>query len=83
MEFQYLSKRRYWVHPYNYINLKHSYYIVSRELNDHPDKFKSFYRMSLQTFTRLVSVVGPHIIKKDTTFRLALGIEEKLLITLR
>lgn len=77
------KKRRYWVHPYNKINLKHGSYVVSRELSDHPEKFQSFYRMSLQAFTRLVSVVGPHLFKKDTNFRLALGVEEKLLITLR
>lgn len=75
------KKRCYWVHTHNITNLEYSSYIVSRELRHHLDKFYSFYRMSLQTFTRLVSAVGPHIFKKDTNFKLALG--EKMLITLR
>lgn len=70
------KKRHYWVHPYNITNLECSSYVVSREPCHHPDKFNSCYRMSLQTFTRLVSVVRSHIFKKDTNFRIALGVEE-------
>ena len=64
------KKRRYWVHPYNHINLKHGSYIVSKELSEHPDKFQSFYRMSVQTFRRLVSLVGPHIIRRLSFLKL-------------
>lgn len=76
-------KRRYWVHPYNVLNSEHSTYLVARELNNHPAKFQSFYRMSIQTFTTLCSTVGPSLKKKDTNFRMCLSVEEKLLITLR
>nr|CAH7761842.1 unnamed protein product [Callosobruchus chinensis] len=48
-------KRRYWVHPYyNNINQKQSTYLVAKELNNHPDKFLYFYRMSIQTFTTIM-----------------------------
>lgn len=76
-------KRSYWVHPYNNMNHKHSTYVVAKELNNHPAKFQSFYRMSIQTFTSLCFIVGPSLKKKDTNFRMCLSVEEKLLITLR
>jgi len=50
---------RYWVHPANQINLKRSATIVANELNQHPDKFKSFNRMNLTHFQQIVNLVGP------------------------
>jgi len=71
------------VHPANLINLKHSATIVANELNQHPDKFTSFYRMNLTHFQQIVNLVGPSIKKQETFWREPIGVEERLLITLR
>jgi len=71
------------MHPANLINLKHSATIVANELNKHPDKFKSFYRMNLTHFQQIVNLVGPSIKKQETFWREPIRVEERLLITLR
>lgn len=76
-------KRRYWVHPINVSNIGHSTSKVANELYSDPDKFKTFNRMGKSNFDNLVHIVGPKIIKKDTNFRLAVPVEERILITLR
>lgn len=75
-------KRRYWIHPL-IRDRQHSNYVVAKELNADEEKFQSFYRMSQPAFHRLLQLVGPSITKKDTNWRMALGPEEKLIITLR
>ncbi|XP_029343761.1 uncharacterized protein LOC115033804 [Acyrthosiphon pisum] len=77
------KKRRYWVHPINVSNICSSTSVVANELHSDPDKFKTFYRMSKSNFDNLVHIVGPKIFKKDTNFRIAVPVEERILITLR
>jgi len=77
------KKRRYWVHPYNVRNIKHSSAVVSRELAQHAEKFKEMYRMSPDTFHLLEQIVSATLQKQDTNFRLAVSPAEKLLITIR
>lgn len=75
--------RKYWVHPYNVHNIKHSSAVVSRELSQHEQKFKEFYRMSLESYRVLLQLVSRKLEKKNTNFRFAVPPAEKLLITLR
>lgn len=49
----------------------------------YPEKFKDFYRMSQGSFKILSELVRPNLEKRDTNFRLAISVEERLLITLR
>jgi hypothetical protein len=77
------EKRKHWVLPSFRDNLNSGTYSVSKELNQDPDLFKSFYRMSIESFSLLVDLVGPQIRRQDTNFRTAVSAEEKLLITLR
>jgi len=56
---------------------------VSKELDQDPEKFHGYYRMNPETFTILVNIVEASIRKKDTNFRQAVSVEERLLITLR
>ncbi|CAI6359701.1 unnamed protein product [Macrosiphum euphorbiae] len=77
------KKRRYWVHPINLSNISSSTSVVANELHSDPDKFKTFYRMSKSNFDNLVHIVGPKIFKKDTNFRIAVPVEERILLTLR
>lgn len=48
-----------------------------------PELFKNFIRMNADDFKILVDRVRPLIIKKDTKFRKAITVEERLVVTLR
>jgi hypothetical protein len=61
------------VHPFFRNNLNSDAYIVSKELNQDPEQFKPFYRMSTESFSLLVDLVGPEIRSKDTNFRIAVS----------
>jgi hypothetical protein len=52
------ERRRYWVHPYNVRNIKHSSAVVSRELSQHEEKFRDFYRMSPESGFSTVAESG-------------------------
>lgn len=76
-------KRMYWVHPYlkNVDTL--GTFSVAKELSMFPEKFQSFYRMSQKSFNVLCELVQPTLQKRDTNFRKAITVEERLLITFR
>jgi hypothetical protein len=77
------EERKYWVHLFFRDNLNSGAYIVSKELNQDPELFKSFYRMSTEMFPLTTDFVGPEIRRKDTNFHTTVSAEERLLITLR
>jgi hypothetical protein len=58
------------VHPFFRDNLNSGGYILSKELNQDPELFKSFYRMSIDFFL-LMEFVEPEIRRKDTNFHTA------------
>lgn len=64
-------------------NVCHSTFIMSRELDQDPEKFHGYYRMSPEKFQILVNMLETSISKKDTNFRLAVSVEERLLIILK
>ena len=45
--------------------------------------FRTFCRMSYSDFDALINLVGPRISKKDTSFRKAIPVAERLAVTLR
>jgi hypothetical protein len=71
------------VHPFFRNNLNLGAYTVSKELNQDPELFQSFYRMRIENFSLLVDLVGPQIRSKYINFRTAVSAEGRLLITLR
>ncbi|XP_046679468.1 protein ANTAGONIST OF LIKE HETEROCHROMATIN PROTEIN 1-like [Homalodisca vitripennis] len=77
-----MKRIKYWGHPLIRV-CQHSTYVVARHLCSDPVKFKDFCRMSKPLFDRLVELVIPLIARKDTNWRLALSVEEKLTITVR
>jgi hypothetical protein len=77
------GEKETWVHPFFRDNLNSGASIVSKELNQGPELFKSFYRMSIESFSLLVDFVGPQVWRKYTNFRTAVSAEERLLITFR
>lgn len=77
-------KREYWVHPiYSNRLLQGKFYTIHSKLLDFPEKFFSFYRMSITSFNELVKLIGPSISKQDTHLRLAIPAEERLSVTIR
>jgi len=76
------KRKRFWVHPDFEKNYERRFSIIAEEMQD-PVKFKQVYRMSAECFDELTRLVGPRIEKKNTRFRKAIGVTERLLITLR
>jgi hypothetical protein len=77
-------KREHWVHPYIAERvLTYGTFAASRDLSMYPNKFKEMYRMSKESFHELCEYVGPFIAKKDTNYRNAIPIQERLLIFIR
>ncbi|XP_040205932.1 protein ANTAGONIST OF LIKE HETEROCHROMATIN PROTEIN 1-like [Rana temporaria] len=79
-----LHKRRYWVHPVNFVRAKHGvYHSLYSQLCSYPQKFLDYFRMSVETFDKLLQLVGPAIRRLDTRFRSCLSARERLAVTLR
>jgi len=71
-----------WVYLFSCDNLRSGVYIVSSELNQDPELFKSFCKMSTECSSLLAAFTGPDERRKDTNFRTAVSAAEKLMITL-
>ena len=54
-----------------------------RELRDEPNDWRNYLRMDIETYTHLLELVTPHIIKQDTCMRTAISPHERLTATLR
>jgi hypothetical protein len=57
-------------------NLNSGASIVSKELNQDPELFKSIYRGSIESSSLLVDIVGPEIRRIDINFRTAVSAED-------
>jgi hypothetical protein len=55
------AKRKHWVYPFFHNNLNSGAHIVLKELNQDPELFRSFYRVSNESFSLLEALVGPQI----------------------
>lgn len=81
------NRRKYWVHPIFMEKMRkaqgiHDNLIVELKLND-PSKFFNYLRMSPSSFDKLLALVGPSIIKKDSRFRESINPSTRLALTLR
>jgi hypothetical protein len=77
-------KRKHWVHPLIVEKvLTYGTFAVSRDLSKYPDKFKEMYHMSRESFLELCEYVRPFISEKDTNYRNAIPVEERLVIFIR
>lgn len=85
------NERRFWVRP---SLRKRNEYGIEKLLADlrkddiglrgeMRSSFQNFLRMSSENFEDLIQVVGPAIYKRNTNYRNAISVEERLAITLR
>ncbi|XP_063388799.1 uncharacterized protein LOC134674612 [Cydia fagiglandana] len=75
------KKRKEWAKFYLRDRKAYSHVRLIRELDD--EDFKIYLRLSPDLFQELLSLVKPHITKKDTHLRAAVTAEERLLATLK
>ena len=68
---------------YNYFSLLGQFATTMARLREHPDEFFGYFRMSIQSFDELLSILEQHITKKDTILRKSIPAVERLAITLR
>ncbi|CAG5019552.1 unnamed protein product [Parnassius apollo] len=58
------------------------YYTLLPRLKKDPIRFHTYFRMSQYKFIELLQIMQPHIRSMDTLFRKAIGVEEKLMVTI-
>jgi hypothetical protein len=76
-------KRRWWMASVFRSHYRHSGSDLLCDLRVENLHFMTFCRMSYSDFDALISLVGPRISKKDTSFRKAVPVAERLAVTLR
>lgn len=77
-------KKKWWIHPIiRERSRTGKLAILHEKLKQHPDKFFDYYRMSINSFHYLLSVISDKIQGTDTFMRNCIGVEEKLSVTLR
>jgi len=77
-------KKRHWIHPVVSKRLLNGQiYKLYEDLRNCPGKFFSYFRMSIESFNKLLVLVGPRISKENTRLHLSVSPQERLAITLR
>jgi len=77
-------KKRHWVHPVVSKRLLHGqFYKLYEDLRNCRGKFFSYFRMSIESFDKLIVLVGPQITYENTRLRLSVPPQERLAVTLR
>jgi len=77
-------KKRHWVHPVVSKRLLNGqFYKLYEDLRNCRGKFFSYFRMSIESFDKLLVLVGPRITYENTRLRLSVPPQERLAVTLR
>lgn len=78
------QSRKWWIHPIlSDRSTKGKFVLLHNQLKEHPDKFFEYYRMSINSFEVLLSLVKDIISKTNTVMRECVSADEKLAVTLR
>lgn len=57
------NKRKYWVHPVNLYHSNEHFDKVYLKRREHPNRFFTYYRMSIQLFDELMEKIRSRITK--------------------
>ncbi|CAL1267507.1 unnamed protein product [Larinioides sclopetarius] len=76
------KERRWWI---TRLHQRRNVASLLRDLRfqESSGQFKNFVRMSSADFEKLICLIGPKVAKKNTKFRAAIPVDERLAITLR
>lgn len=74
--------RRWWVRPW-LKRAKGNLELINYELNEDPERYKSFLRMDKETFEDLLTRLGAKITKQETFYRNPISARDRLIIALR
>ena len=78
------KKRRIWLHDIPSSRYEEGeYHTLLPRLKKDRKKFHTYFRMSKHKFYELLQTIKPFIEKQDTLFRKAIGVEERLMVTIR
>lgn len=80
------NKRKHsiWVHNIFKKRSEHGeYHTLFPDLLNDDTKFFQYFRMSQDKFNYLVDILKPHLLRQNTTYREAIGPEERLAVCLR
>ena len=78
------NQRRFWIHDINKRRMALGEYPrLVHELRLDAVRFKQYFRMTPTVFDELLCLVGPHIAKENTPYRLCIEPGQRLAITLR
>ena len=79
-----MQKKNHWVHPVVSKRLLiGQFYKLYEDLRNCRGKFFSYFRMSIESFDKLLVLVGPRITYENTRLRLSVPPQERLAVTLR
>jgi len=77
-------KKRHWVHPViTKILLNGQFYKLYEDLRNCRGKFFNYFKMNIQSFDKLLVLVGPGITYENTLLHLSVPPQEGLAVTLR
>ena len=75
--------RRWWIHPLNLERFQKSeFFNLYLDLRKYDDRFFKMYRMHVNQFDYLLSLLRPHLQKQTTRYREPISPEERLVVTI-
>jgi len=77
------KKRKKWCKDWLLKRKSYSHINLLNELRFEPEDFKNYLRMDEKTYLKLLTMVTPLIVKKDTVMRESISPHERLSVTLR
>lgn len=77
-------KRQRWMKNWLQKREKYSHVVLLKEIGmTESEDYRNYFRMSVGTFDKLLRMVEPFLIRKDTNMRESLSVNERLAVTLR
>lgn len=77
------QRRRFWVNKLWKQRCTFGEFLLFNDLRYDVRKFYDYYRMDYENFEALVALLRPYIMKKPSTFRSCISVEERLSVCLR